>query len=88
MAPRSVAVRERAPLCLIYRRGDLTRSHDCRTRCLNSWPGLLRRVSYNRSDVDREPFEQDHRCEHLDDCPDLDGADNRIDHRQRFGRYV
>jgi hypothetical protein len=90
MAPRNVAVRERASLHLIQRRGDPTKSHDYRTRCLNSGPGLLRRVSYYRSDVNCEPLDHDHWCEHLDDCPihDLDGADNRIDHRQRFWRYV
>jgi len=88
--PRNLAVGERASLHLIQKRGDPTKRHDCRTRCLDSGPGLLRRVSYYRSDVNREPLEHEHWSEHHDDSPihDLDGADNRLDHRQGFWRHV
>lgn len=39
MAPRTLAVRERASRHLKQRPGDPTKSHDCRTHCLGSGPG-------------------------------------------------
>ena len=79
MAPRNLAVGERASLHLIQRRGDPTKRHDCRTHYLDSGPGLLQRVSYYPADVNCEPLEHDHWREHLGDSPirDLDGADRR-----------
>lgn len=90
MAPRNLAVKEQTSVHLIQRRGDPTKSHDCRTRCLDSGLALLRRVTYYPVDVNGEPLEHDHWHEHVDDSPihDLGGVDNLIHHRQRFSRHV